>query len=225
MRIQTLSKTEQVRRAILIEILRGELRPGQRLIEAALSNELGVSQATVNAALQDLHNQGLVTKLLNRSTNINRYTDKEIRNLFSVRALLEPAAAAEVAGQWGAEAKERLEEQVRQMRSAARRRHRQDFCLADYTFHQEVYSLTRNSFLIQACQAIAAAPFAYILCDHLQALPTDYAALAEDHQELIRAMEAGPEEAARTMRSCIEQWLSHSLSALTAVRAVPSEAQ
>lgn len=217
MQIQTLSKTEQVRRAILAAILRGELRPGQRLIEAALSRELGVSQATVNAALQDLHNQGLVTKLLNRSTNINRYTEEEIRKLFAVRAVLEPAAAAELAGRWDAEAKERLEEQVGQMRSAARRHDLQAFCLADYTFHQEIYALTKNSFLVQACQAIAAAPFAYILCDHLEALPTDYAALAEDHQDLIRAMETGPGEAERVTKARIEQWLDHSLSALTPV--------
>ena len=214
MLIQTLTKTEQVRRAILIEILRGQLRPGQRLIEAALSKELGVAQATVNAALHDLHDQGLVSKVLNRSTNISRYTEEEIRKLFSVRALLEPAAAAEVASRWSGEARARLEEPVRQMRSAADRHDLQAFCLADYNFHQELYSLTRNSFLIQACQAIAAAPFAYILCDHLEPLPTDYAALAENHQDLIRAMETGPEEAARATRRRIEQWLHYSLSAL-----------
>jgi Bacterial regulatory proteins, gntR family len=58
---------EQVRRAILLEILSGALRPGERLLEARISKDLGVSQATVNAALQDLHDQGMVTKLLNRS--------------------------------------------------------------------------------------------------------------------------------------------------------------
>ena len=36
-----------------------------------------------------------------------------------------------------------------------------------------------------------------VLCDHLEALPTDYTALAEDHEDLIQAMAAGPETAAR----------------------------
>src|SRR3954451_2944304 len=97
MRLQVLSKTEQARRAILAEILSGRLRPGERLLEARLSKELGVSQATVNVALQDLHNQGLVTKLMNRSTNVSRYTLEDIERLFTVRMLLEPAAAAAVA--------------------------------------------------------------------------------------------------------------------------------
>src|ERR1039457_998226 len=72
------------------------LRPGERLLEAKLSKELGVSQATVNAALQDLHNQGLVKKNLNRSTNVSKYTLKDIENLFAVRMLLEPAEVARV---------------------------------------------------------------------------------------------------------------------------------
>ena len=72
--IITLSKIEQVRQAILSELVSGRMKAGQRLLEAKLASELGVSQATVNAALQDLHNQGLVTKLLNRSTTVNHYT-------------------------------------------------------------------------------------------------------------------------------------------------------
>ncbi len=107
MRIVTLTKAEQVRQAILVQILSGELRPGQRRWKQTLE-ELGVSQATVNGALQDLHNQGLVTKLLNRSTNVSRYTRREIENLFAVRMVLEPAAAAAVAARWSPEIKEPL---------------------------------------------------------------------------------------------------------------------
>ena len=214
MRIVTLTKAEQVRQAILLQILSGELRPGQRLLEAQLSKELGVSQATVNGALQDLHNQGLVTKLLNRSTNVSRYTRREIENLFAVRLVLEPAAAAAVSAAWSTKSRDCLKEQVELMRLAARKKDLAKFCLADYQFHQEVYRLSANSFLIQACQAIAAAPFAYILCDHLEALPTDYRALAEDHQELISAMEKGPEAAVKVTRARIEAWLKHSLHAL-----------
>jgi hypothetical protein len=67
---------------------------------------------------------------------------------------------------------------------------------------------------MQASQAIAAAPLAYILCDHLEALPTDYLSMAEDHQEVLLAMVEGPEVAARVTRHYIEHWLNHSRRAL-----------
>jgi DNA-binding GntR family transcriptional regulator len=215
--IPILTRAEQVRRAVLHQILSGELRPGERLLEAKLSKELGVSQATVNSALQDLHNQGLVTKLLNRSTNVNRYTLADIEKLFAVRILLEPAAVAAVANAWSEEARACLQEQVDQMRRAARAKDLAKWGLADYTFHQEIYRLSGNAYLMQAAQAIAAAPFAYILCDHLEALPTDYVAMAEDHQDMLRAMAEGPETAAAVTRQHIEEWLSHSRRALEAV--------
>jgi DNA-binding GntR family transcriptional regulator len=220
--IPTLTRTEQVRRAILQQILSGILRPGERLLEAKLSKELGVSQATVNAALQDLHNQGLVTKLLNRSTNVSRYTLADIEKLFAVRLLLEPAAAAAVSAAWSKEAEECLHEQVDHLRRAARTKDLAKWGIADYTFHQEIYRLSGNPYLLQASQAIAAAPFAYILCDHLEALPTDYLSMAEDHQDVLLAMAEGPETAARVTRNHIEEWLDHSRQALQQVAAKTS---
>src|SRR3954447_14924054 len=95
--IPTVTKVEQVRRAVLFQLFSGALRPGQRLVEAKLASELHVSQATVNAALQDLHSEGIVTKMLNRSTNVSRYSKREIENLFAIRLILEPAAAAAAA--------------------------------------------------------------------------------------------------------------------------------
>lgn len=214
MQLPILTRTEQARRAVLNQILSGALRPGQRLLEAKLSKELGVSQATVNAALQDLHNQGLVTKLLNRSTNVSRYTLPDIEKLFAVRLLLEPAAVAAVSAAWSKEAHDALQEQVDQMRRAARTKDLAKWGIADYTFHQEIYRFSGNPYLVQAGQAIAAAPFAYILCDHLEALPTDYLSMAEDHQEVLLAMAEGPEAAARMTRHHIEAWLDHSRRAL-----------
>lgn len=218
--IVSLTKTEQVRQAILLQILSGDLRPGQRLLEARLAAELGVSQATVNAALQDLHNQGLVTKLLNRSTTVRHYTRADIQMIFAVRLVLEPVAAAAASRAWSEEGNNRLREQVDQMRRAARAKALPKFWLADYTFHQEVYRLSQNSFLVQACQAIAAAPIAYILSDRLRDLPTDYLSVAEDHQDLIRAMEDAPEQAAELTRKQIQESLDRALRALDSEPAV-----
>lgn len=215
--IYSVSKIEQVRQAILQLIFSGTLRPGQRLLEARLAKDFSVSQATINAALQDLHNQGIVTKILNRSTNVSRYTHVEIDNLFSTRMVLEPAATGAAARKLTDEGMRRLREQVDNMRRAGRANNLSRFCLADYTFHQQVYRMSQNPFLIQACQAIAAAPFAYILCDCNSALPTDYLSLAEDHQDIIRSMEEGPEAAERAARERIDAWRMHSVRALEAI--------
>jgi len=217
--ILPVTRVDQVRHAILELIFSGALRPGERLVEARVAADLGVSQATVNSALQVLHDQGIVSKVLNRSTNVCRYTGQEIDNLFSVRMILEPAAAEAASRKFSAEGRSALQKQVVSMRQAARAQDLPHFCLADYTFHQELYRITGNSVLIQACQAIAAAPFAYILCDCTSALPTNYEELAEDHQDVIVALEQGPEAAAEITRDRISAWRKHSIRALEFIAA------
>jgi DNA-binding GntR family transcriptional regulator len=212
--ISPVTKVDQVRHAILELIFSGSLRPGERLVEARLAADLGVSQATVNSALQTLHDQAVVSKVLNRSSNVCRYTELEIENLFSVRLILEPQAAAAASRNFSPQGRSALEKQVEGMRRAALADDLSQFCLADYTFHQELFRLTGNPVLIQACQAIAAAPFAYILCDCPSALPTDYRSLAEDHMDVILALEQGPEAAAEITRDRIAAWRMHSVRAL-----------
>src|SRR3954447_2569903 len=138
--IPTVTKVEQVRRAVLHQLFSGALRPGQRLVEARLASELHVSQATVNAALQDLHSEGIVTKMLNRSTNVSRYSRREIENLFAIRLVLEPAASAAAARMTTSGAVAVLNGLIDQMRNAARSSDLPGFCIADYSFHQEVYA-------------------------------------------------------------------------------------
>jgi DNA-binding GntR family transcriptional regulator len=220
--IPVVTKTEHVRREVIHQILSGELRPGDRILEAKLSKNLGVSQATVNAALQDLHNQAMVTKLANRSTNVRRYSLADIERLFAVRMLLEPAAVSCVSAAWSEEARDALQQQVDHMRRAAVARDLAKWGLADYMFHHELYRLAGNRYLARAAEAIAAAPFAYIFCDHLEALPTDYISMAEDHQAIVAGIEQGPVAAGQVIRQYIEQWLENSRRALEGATANPS---
>lgn len=208
MKIHTISKIDQVVQAILTEILRGRMAPGERLFEAKLSVELGVSQATVNAALQDLHNQGVVTKVLNRSTNVNKYTLDDLEKLFAVRAVLEPLAVEALAARWNPEAESRLMTHIEKMRLAARELDIARWCREDCDFHREIYVLCGNPFLLRASLAVAAAPFAYLLSDQLKLLPDYYAVMTDEHLAIVEAMKRGPAEAGRVIRESIRTWQS-----------------
>jgi len=208
MKIFAISRVDQVLQAILTEILRGRMAPGERLYEAKLSAELGVSQATVNAALQDLHNQGVVTKVLNRSTNVSKYTLDDLEKLFSVRSVLEPLAVEGLAARWTPEAETRLMSYIDQMRTAARDADLGRWYRADCDFHREIYVLCGNAFLLRASLAIAAAPFAYLLCDQLRMRPDYYTFMTEEHVQIVEAMKLGPEAAGRVIRESIGTWQS-----------------
>ncbi len=79
---------ESLRRAILT----GLLKPGDRLVEAVLAKQLGVSQTPVREAIRELENAGLVVTYPHRATFVRKYTRRELAEMYSLRAYLERLA-------------------------------------------------------------------------------------------------------------------------------------
>jgi DNA-binding GntR family transcriptional regulator len=80
---------EQIRRAIVM----GSLKPGQRLSEPALAAQLAVSRSPVREALHRLTLEGLVTGQTNRSCVVWQPSVADVREIFSLREMIENLAA------------------------------------------------------------------------------------------------------------------------------------
>lgn len=78
-------------------IVRGELNPGDRIVERKLGQELNVSRTPIREALKLLRADGLVEISKNRGARVAPYTSKDARDLFQVIAALESLAAANFA--------------------------------------------------------------------------------------------------------------------------------
>jgi DNA-binding GntR family transcriptional regulator len=75
------------------QILRGDLRAGDRLTEEACSEQLGVSRPTVRAALQMLSDCGLTTRLPFVGWSVTTFGFNDLREVAQLRAALEGFAA------------------------------------------------------------------------------------------------------------------------------------
>jgi len=84
---------EQIREALSGRIARGELKPGERLVELTLAKEFGTSQAPIREALRMLEGLGLVESVAHRGTRVRRFTDRELFESHATRGVLEQAAA------------------------------------------------------------------------------------------------------------------------------------
>jgi len=81
--------TKLVLDAIRGRILKGEFTPGERLVEAHLSEQLGVSRMPVREALRVLASEGVVTIEPRRGATVTVFSDEQARELVEVRATLE----------------------------------------------------------------------------------------------------------------------------------------
>jgi DNA-binding GntR family transcriptional regulator len=80
---------DEVSRTLEEAILAGTMRPGERLVEAAIAERLRVSRTTVREALLMLERQGLITSTPRRGTFVTRLSREEGLDMGFTRALLE----------------------------------------------------------------------------------------------------------------------------------------
>ncbi|APF41051.1 GntR family transcriptional regulator [Neomicrococcus aestuarii] len=83
--------------AWIVSVLRkriseGKLTPGSKLSEQALSEALGVSRNTLREAFAILSNESIITRIPNRGVFVARPSVEDIREIYRVRRMLEPAA-------------------------------------------------------------------------------------------------------------------------------------
>src|SRR3954454_19257742 len=78
-------------------ILGGELKPGERLRAEALAQRFGTSRTPIREALLQLEAHGLVEVEPNRGAVVKAFDRDDLQDLYEVRALIEPHAAARAA--------------------------------------------------------------------------------------------------------------------------------
>ncbi|MFN8471869.1 MAG: GntR family transcriptional regulator [Anaerolineae bacterium] len=83
---------EHIKREVCNAILSGVFKPGGRLNEAQIADQLGVSRAPVREALASLEREGIVTSIPRRGYFVVNFTDKDIEEIYSLRRLLELGA-------------------------------------------------------------------------------------------------------------------------------------
>ena len=93
-------------------ILKGELKPGERLMEIALAEKLGVSRTPVREALRQLELEGLVKIVPNKGAYVTGITGKDVKDIYLVRSLLEGLCARWATGHITEKQIEKLEEIV-----------------------------------------------------------------------------------------------------------------
>lgn len=105
---------------IIERLQRGEVGPGERLIDAALANQFQVSRMPARDALMRLSHQGYLERTT-RGFVLPRLTRQDILDVFELRRLIEPQAVAMAAQSMTDEALARLARELEGARAAMQR--------------------------------------------------------------------------------------------------------
>ncbi len=90
---QPVTLRDQVQERMREAIIEGHFKPGERLVERPLCDQLGVSRTVIRETIRYLEAEGLVQILPNRGPIVAYLYWKEAKQIYEIRRMLEMAAA------------------------------------------------------------------------------------------------------------------------------------
>ncbi len=186
------SLREQVRDALLRDIIGGVYRPGDRLVEMKIARDLGTSQAPVREAMRDLAALGFVETGPNRGTFVGDVWRRGLHEIYAVRGGLEELATRLATPALAADAAPLLAA-IDEMRAAARAGDIDGIVSGSYRFHRAIVEASGNQLLLNVWDGLNIETRTTIT---LMAPGLDLMEIAESHQPIVEAIASGDVELA-----------------------------
>ncbi|WP_089609369.1 GntR family transcriptional regulator [Dehalobacterium formicoaceticum] len=129
-------------------IISGYLRPGERLMEVQLAEEMGVSRTPVREAIRKLEQEGFLVIVPRKGAYVAGISLKDIADVFEIRASMESLAAGLAAQRITEEELNTLKDMVVSFAESADHHDLKDIVHTDTDFHDIIYKASRNERLI-----------------------------------------------------------------------------
>lgn len=168
-------------------ILKGDMEPGERLMEITLANKLGVSRTPIREAIRKLELEGLVHMVPRKGAIVASISEKDMRDVLEVRVTLEELAVKLAVYSMEESDIDQLRRAARNFESAVIARDIVDIVEADVMFHDVIYNKTNNGRLIQIINNLREQMYRYRL-EYVKDART-HSILISEHQDIITALE------------------------------------
>lgn len=178
-------------------ILRGELKPGERLMEIQLANKLGVSRTPIREAIRKLELEGLVLMIPRKGAEVADITEKSLKDVLEVRRALEELSVKLTCDRITKEEIKELEQAAENFKKTLKSKDITEIAEADVRFHDVIYTATKNQKLIQLLNNLHEQMYRYRI-EYLKDEEV-YPKLLKEHKEIIERISKGEKEAAARM--------------------------
>ena len=129
------------------DILTGEMKPGQKIVEQELCRKYGVSRTPIREALRQLETDGLVENILNRGAFVIGMSDQDYEDMFELRKAYEVQAVKWAIERINEEEMERLEETFEFMEFYTMRNDIDKMLVINTEVHHVIYEASGNRML------------------------------------------------------------------------------
>lgn len=184
--------TDKVREMVATleeQIVLGWLMPRERLLEDRLTEEFGCKKHVVREALSELERMGLVERVPNKGAMVRLLRPEEVRQIYSVREVLETLAAEQIPLPAPAGLVDRLSEIQERHAEAIEANDPRAAFRANMAFHEALFAACGNPYLAElirgAAQKVHGARF------FTAASQPHLVRARDEHRAMIEALRAG----------------------------------
>lgn len=170
-------------------ILEGTLKPGERLMEIKLAQQLGVSRTPIREAIRKLELEGLVIMLPRRGAFVADMNKKDLIELLEVRTGLEGLAAYFAAGRISEDGVEKLENNIMELEKAVGDNDVTAMLKIDEAFHNIIFEGSGNDRLKAMMNSLWETVYRFRL-----KYMSDYSSavnIVDEHKKILDAIKKG----------------------------------
>lgn len=155
--VKSYSLSDQVCDLLKDSIIRGDLKPGDRLLELEVAKKYNVSQAPVREALSRLKKEGFVIHYPHKGTFVSNFSKKNIEEVYSFREAVEPLAIKRAINNITEEDLEKLNATYKKMVQAGKENDLEMLNKYDISFHTYIYKLADHEFMFKVWEDLSSA--------------------------------------------------------------------
>lgn len=163
-------------------ILKGELKPGERLMEIQLANKLGVSRTPIREAIRMLELEGLAVTVPRKGAQVAKMTEKDMEDVLQIRGCLDELAVSLACDKMTTEQLKLLHIARKKFEDSIHGKDIKGVAQADEEFHDTIYQAADNPKLVSMLNNLREQIYRYRV-EYLKD-ETTYPRLIAEHQEI-----------------------------------------
>ena len=203
--LSRLTLKDQVYEYLKTEIMSGGLKPGQRVVEEKIAEDLSVSRSPVREAVHLLEKDGLLTFHGTGGLKVSNPTIEDYYYLFECRIEMESLAAYYAAERRSNDEIATMKMCLEIMKSGVKERDLKGVLTGNADFHESIVKASHNPFLINLTMQLRGINSFYRRAI-LENNPSYIESAYKDHEKIFNSIvEQDPEKAKRVMRNHIEK--------------------
>lgn len=169
-------------------ILKGELKPGERLMELQLASKLGVSRTPIREAIRMLQQEGLAVTIPRRGAEVAKMTEKNMEDVLQIREALEILAVQLACEKVTEQQIVYLGEAVEEFERAVKTGDLKQITQSDIDFHDKIYEAADNPKLVSLLNNIREQIYRYRV-EYLKE-EENYPNLVEEHRRIFAGLKS-----------------------------------